>query len=71
MPKARRRILHVVGCVLFLFFVFGEGIASGKPVERLQTNQRRLVKRSTERRSNKMADSPIRMSSVLSFDFVS
>ena len=49
-------------------FCFGEGIASGKHVAQLQTNQRRLVRRSTERRSNKMADSSIRVSpSVLSF----
>ena len=39
---------------------FREGVASGKHVA--QTSQRRVMKKLTERRSNKMADSSIRMS---------
>ena len=55
----------------YSMFYIREGIASGKHVAQTMTNQRRLAERSTER-SNKMADSSIRMSpsSALSFDFV-
>ena len=42
----------------YRMFHFGKGIASGK----LQTSQRRLVKTSTERMSNNIADFSIRMS---------
>ena len=52
----------------FYMFDIDEEIASGKHAAQPVTSQHRRVERSTGRRSNKMADSSIRMSFFLSFD---
>ena len=56
-PKSRRKHVAEFDSV----FYFGEGIASGKHESHAVTHQHRLVKRSTERGSNKMVRSSIPM----------